>query len=118
MNRIHEAKDGTMVRSKSEVIICNLLAEAGIKYVYEEKLFYDDIHHIEPDFTIELPNGKKIYWEHVGMLGLDSYEENWARKLDIYEKYFPGQMIKTYESGALSKDAESKIEYIKGLLQT
>lgn len=112
LNRIHEAKDGTMVRSKSEVIICNLLAEAGIKYVYEEKLFYEKSHHIEPDFTIELPSGKKIYWEHVGMLGLDSYDENWTKKLDIYEKYYPGQMIKTYESGALSKDAESKIEYI------
>lgn len=116
LNRIHEAKDGTMVRSKSEVIICNLLAEAGIKYVYEEKIFYDDKHHIEPDFTIELPSGKKIYWEHVGMLGLDSYDENWARKLDIYEKYYPGQMIKTYESGVLSKDAESKIEYIKNVI--
>ncbi|MBP3366711.1 MAG: ATP-dependent DNA helicase RecQ [Treponema sp.] len=116
LNRIYQAKDGTMVRSKSEVIISNLLSEAGIKYEYEKKLFYDDIHHIEPDFTIVLPDNKEIYWEHVGMLGLDDYDENWKKKLDIYEKYYPNQMIKTYESGVLSKNAGENIEYIKKLM--
>ena len=97
----------------NEIIICNLLNEHKIKYEYERKLFYDEKHHIEPDFTIILPDGKEIYWEHVGMLGFDDYDENWARKLDIYKKYYPGQMIKTYESGVLSKDAEKQIEYIE-----
>ena len=106
-----------MVRSKSEIIICNLLNEHKIKYKYEHKLFYDGEHHIEPDFTIVLPDGNEIYWEHVGMLGFEDYDENWVRKINIYEKYYPGQMIKTYESGVLSKDAESKIEYIEGLMK-
>lgn len=117
LGRIYQAKDGTMVRSKSEVIISNLLNEHKIKYEYEHKLFYDGEHHIEPDFTIVLPDGKEIYWEHVGMLGFEEYDENWARKIDIYEKYYPGQMIKTYETGVLSKEAEKNIEYIEGLMK-
>lgn len=117
LGRIYQAKDGTMVRSKSEIIICNLLNEHKIKYEYEHKLYYDGEHHIEPDFTIVLPDKKEIYWEHVGMLGFEDYDENWARKIDIYEKYYPGQMIKTYESGVLSKEAEKNIEYIEGLIK-
>lgn len=109
---IYETKDGTHVRSKSEVIISNLLAEAGLKYKYEEKLPYKDGKWIEPDFTV-YHDGKTYYWEHVGMLGKEDYDENWSKKIDIYNQYFPGQMIKTYESGVLSQDAERIIQMIK-----
>ena len=111
--RIHETVDGNYVRSKSEVIICNLLHEAGVSYQYEEKLFYEDDRWIEPDFTIHLPSGKTVYWEHVGMLGKETYDTNWKRKLDIYDEFFPGQMVKTYESGALSADARKMILKLK-----
>ena len=117
LGRIYEAKDGTKVRSKSEIIICNLLNDANIKYEYEKHLCYDENNHIEPDFTITLPNGKEIYWEHVGMLGIESYDENWTKKLAIYNKYYPDQLIKTYESGSLSKDASEKIEYLKSFMK-
>jgi ATP-dependent DNA helicase RecQ len=33
--------------------------------------------------------------------------------MDIYEKYFPGQLIKTYGIGAISSDAEKIIRKIK-----
>lgn len=72
--RIYKANDGTQVRSKSEVIISNLLSAAGIKYEYEKKLYYSKDKWIEPDFTIELPNGKELYWEHIGMLGREEYD--------------------------------------------
>src|SRR5690606_40938403 len=36
---IHEAPSGDMVRSKSEVIIANLLHQAGIPFTYEEPLY-------------------------------------------------------------------------------
>ena len=47
------------------------------------------------------------------MLGNESYSENWSNKMDIYEKYFPGQLIKTYESGVISIDAEKIIHRMK-----
>ena len=44
------------------------------------------------------------------MLGKEDYDSNWLHKLDVYEEYYSGQMVKTYESGALSKDAKQIIE--------
>ena len=112
LGRIYTTLDGNLVRSKSEVIICNLLATARIAYKYEEPLLYGDGKRISPDFTIYLPDGTIRYWEHLGMLGNEEYDARWADKLQIYERYFPGQLIKTYESGTLSKDVE---KLIKGL---
>ena len=114
--RIYKTNDGTQVRSKSEVIISNLLSAAGITYEYEKKLYYTEDKWIEPDFTIVLPCGKQIYWEHVGMLGREEYDARWGDKIDIYKKYFPDSMVKTYESGALSRDASELIEKIKQLM--
>ena len=111
---IYETADGKHVRSKSEVIISNLLYHANIKYEYEEKLFYTDKKWIEPDFTLYVGN-RIYYWEHVGMLGKEDYDEHWSEKIDIYNQYFPKQMIKTYESGALSQDVERLIKDILGL---
>ena len=113
LNRIYKTVDGNMVRSKSEVIICDLLSKACIKYEYERLLEYEPGKVINPDFTIFLEGGKELYWEHIGMLGNEKYSENWSRKMDIYEKYFPGQLLKTYESGAISVDAEKIINKIK-----
>jgi ATP-dependent DNA helicase RecQ len=113
---IYKTLDGNQVRSKSEVIICDLLAKAGIKYEYEKLLEYEPGKNINPDFTIFLDNGKELYWEHIGMLGLEEYSKNWSNKLDIYEKYFPDQLLKTYESGVISNDAEKLIDKIKNMM--
>ena len=113
LNRIYKTCDGNQVRSKSEVIICDLLAKSGIKYEYERLLEYEPGKKINPDFTIFLKGGRELYWEHIGMLGNEKYSEDWSNKMDIYEKYFPGRLLKTYESGAISSDAEKLIERIK-----
>ena len=113
LNRIYKTMDGNQVRSKSEVIICDLLAKSGIKYEYERLLEYEPGKNINPDFTIFLKEGKELYWEHIGMLGDEKYSQDWSNKMDIYEKYFPGQLLKTYESGVISKDAEDMIEKLK-----
>lgn len=115
LKRIYKTIDGNDVRSKSEVIICNLLYNAGIRYKYEEVLEYEPGKIINPDFTIMLSNGKKVYWEHVGMLGNEKYDSDWSHKMEIYEKYYPGLLYRTYETGALSRDAEMIIEKIKQL---
>ena len=75
-------------------------------------MFYEPGKWIEPDFTIYKVDGSKVYWEHVGMLGKEDYDLNWAKKIDIYNKYFPGMMVKTYETGVLSDDAKAIIDNI------
>ena len=111
--RIHETADGNHVRSKSEVIICNLLYNAGIEYEYEKNLFYgDDGRHIEPDFTIQC-DGKTYYWEHLGMMNQEKYNSDWGQKIQIYQQYFPGQLIRTYENGVISKQTQEIIEKLK-----
>ena len=113
LNRIYKTVDGNHVRSKSEVIISDLLSKSGLKYEYERLLEYEPGKIINPDFTIFLDNGRTFYWEHIGMLGNEKYSEDWSKKMDIYERYFPGQLLKTYESGAIASDAEKMIERIK-----
>ena len=111
LKRIYETEDGNRVRSKSEVIISNLLYSAHIKYTYEEKLYYgSDGKWIEPDFTFKMKDKTKVFWEHVGLLGTENYDANWLHKMDVYEEYFNGQMVKTYESGVLVNDAKKIIE--------
>lgn len=117
LNRVYKTVDGNHVRSKSEVIICDLLAKSGIKYKYEEPLYYQPGKHIMPDFTIYLKNGDIRFWEHVGMLGNEKYTSNWANKVDIYDTYYPGKLYKTYESGAISVDADAIIKEIEKIDQ-
>lgn len=109
LNRIYSTVKGDRVRSKSEVIIANLLAQKGIPYEYEKPLKYEH-GSIEPDFTIKLSNGKEVYWEHLGMLGVESYDNRWLQKQDIYDKYFGGKLIVTYEGATITNSALDIIE--------
>ena len=112
LNRIYSTVKGDKVRSKSEVIIANLLADNGIDYDYEKKLEYADGGWIEPDFTIKNEDGTELYWEHLGMLGVESYDNRRLRKQDIYEKYFPDKLIITYEGANITNNALDIIKKI------
>ena len=76
------------VRSKSEAIITNTLAERKIPFVYEEelKLFVPGRGEVvlHPDFVIYLPDGKKLIWEHLGLLSNDEYFTAFTDKLKLY----------------------------------
>jgi hypothetical protein len=50
---IHRTSRGELVRSKSEVIIANLLHTLGITYAYEQSFTGQDGSVRYPDFTIE-----------------------------------------------------------------
>ena len=115
LQRIYKTADGNYVRSKSEVIISDLLFKEGIVYKYEERLEYEPGKYICPDFTLYLKDGKQFYWEHVGMLGNEKYTDSWANKVDIYNLHFPGQLLRTYESGAIAHDADRIIKTLLGL---
>ncbi|TGE20884.1 AAA family ATPase [Hymenobacter metallicola] len=84
---IHRTSRGDAVRSKSEVIIANLLHTHGLAYHYESPLELDGIIKY-PDFTIEDDDtGQTYYWEHCGMLHDPAYRRRWEAKLVWYAEH-------------------------------
>ena len=81
----HRAMDGTMMRSKSEVIIANMLIQAGIPFVYEVPISING-EMLLPDFTIlSLIDLKTvIIIEHQGMVFLESYANKFIKSLKLY----------------------------------
>lgn len=113
LNRVYSTLKGDLVRSKSEVIIANLLYSNNIDYEYEKELAYQNGKWIEPDFTILQKDGQTLYWEHLGMLGRESYDKRWLEKIDVYDKYFKGQLVVTYEGATINDSAMAIINRIK-----
>lgn len=84
---IHRTARGEMVRSKSEVIIADHLANKGIEYFYERPLTIDGVTKY-PDFTVEdMESGVTYYWEHCGMLHVPSYRRRWEEKIEWYRSH-------------------------------
>lgn len=98
---IHQTLAGHLVRSKSEVMIANMLYQNKIPYIYERGLSLDT-NIFFPDFTICHPLTFEIYyWEHFGMMDNQSYCEHAYNKLKIYSyhKIVPTiNLITTYEN--------------------
>jgi len=112
LGKIHKTMNGIWVRSKSEVIIANILFHSNIDFTYEEKLYYTKTKWKEPDFTIR-HNGKIWYWEHLGMLGDLQYDEDWQEKKLIYEKLgIVDKVITTKESAVLCNQVHEIINKI------
>ena len=85
-NLIHEASDGTMLRSKSELLIYQQLLSKGLTPVYEKKLSINEVEKT-PDFTIEIDEtGEVFYWEHCGLMFDVNYEKRWKEKLKWYRE--------------------------------
>lgn len=85
---IHKTLKGELVRSKSEVIIANMLYEAGIAYEYEKELDLKEDRIKIPDFTIDdAESGMLFYWEHCGMMTDSHYRKRWEDKKAVYEKH-------------------------------
>lgn len=83
-NLVYKTEKGEMVRSKSEVIIANMLYENHIPYTYEKELNVGGFKKI-PDFTIEdEESGDVWYWEHCGMINDENYEKRWKAKERLY----------------------------------
>ncbi|WP_344938925.1 ATP-dependent RecD-like DNA helicase [Actinomadura miaoliensis] len=81
---IHAAANGVLVRSKNEVIVANILEKlVPGRWQYEHPLTLNG-KTLRPDFTIVAPDGRTLYWEHLGMLQKESYRESWQRKEDWY----------------------------------
>jgi len=81
---IHRTTRGDAVRSKSEVIIANLLHAAKVDYHYESPLELGGVVKY-PDFTIEDDDtGVTYYWEHCGLLHDPAYRRRWEDKREWY----------------------------------
>ena len=118
---IHKTSRGEMVRSKSEVIVANILDKLGIDYVYEEPLRIQNKIYI-PDFTLRY-QGKIAYLEHLGMLGDKVYEKHWKeKKMHYHESNISeeqGNLIITKDGsdGSLDSTAiENKLQIWKGTI--
>lgn len=112
LGKIHKTESGIWVRSKSEVIIANILYRSNIDFQYEEKLYYADTQWKEPDFTIR-HNGNTWYWEHLGLLGDEQYNENWQEKKQIFKDLGVfDNVITTKESAVLSNQVNELIKKI------
>ncbi len=106
-NLIHRTERGEMVRSKSELVIANIVNSMGLHYHYERP--YEGANKPGkrwPDFSFIDPAGDLIIWEHLGRLDLNTYREDWARKRGWYldNDFIDGETLFTTtesERGAL-----------------
>ncbi len=112
-NRRFETEQGEQVRSKSEVIIANILYQhkKDILYKYERPLeiIVNGKHKVFfPDFTIlNVHTGKCIYWEHVGRMDDPYYTGEFAKKMNAYiaNDLLPGRdIILTFETMGVPLD--------------
>ena len=89
-NLRYETAQGDMVRSKSEVIIADILYRnrKDILYKYERPLEVIESGRqklIYPDFTIiNKHTGKIIYWEHAGRMDDSYYANDFIKKINTY----------------------------------
>jgi hypothetical protein len=120
---IHLTLRGHMVRSKSELVIANMLYQMDIDYQYEPR--FEGILEpglARPDFMFADPAGDPIIWEHLGMLSRDDYRHSWENKRDWYlnNGFVEGVNLFTTqddEKGGLDSDKVRKTaEQIKELV--
>ena len=91
----YPTSDGTKVKTLSEVIAYDRFVNAGLVPVYERPLPANDYGpNLYPDFTILSPVDMKteIIVEYVGMLDLQKYREDFAKRIYRYMQngYIPG----------------------------
>ncbi len=91
-----KTSNGLYVRSKNEMTIYEMLQFFKLNVRYEMALELEETIHetdgtvtvrkvtIYPDFTIFLPDGTVIYWEHFGLLDRDEYRGDFTDKLKLY----------------------------------
>ena len=121
---IHRTEKGHLVRSKSELVIANMLFQLGIPYEYERVLDGTTAAgRLRPDFSFVTADGDLIVWEHLGMLSRPDYRRGWDWKRAWYGKngFAEGKTLftSTEEDGKGLDSAELKKTAltIRGLLE-
>ena len=98
---IHRTERGELVRSKSELVIANLLYHHNLPYHYEKPLKLSSGQWIHPDFSFADPGGDPIAWEHLGMMAKKEYSDGWSRRRAQYlaSGFVLGENLFTSEDG-------------------
>ncbi len=80
-----ETDRGEYVRSKSELMIANMLSKKNIPYKYECQLVLRNGKIYYPDFTtLNVSKRKVVYWEHRGMMDDKEYAKQAVQKIKTY----------------------------------
>ena len=99
---------GERVRSKSEVLIADMLYRMGVPYRYECPVNLEGLGTVHPDFMVLNTATRKVYlWEHFGRMEDPKYSARTLNKLNAYYRtgYYPGEnMIMTFESANVPID--------------
>ena len=85
-NLVYSTDNGERVRSKSEMMIANLLYAMQLPYQYEKPLRFNG-KTVFPDFTIlDTESRTEVYFEHFGLMDQEDYRTAALRKIKDYEK--------------------------------
>ena len=99
------------VRSKSEIIIANLLNAKKVPYHYEYPLRLSNGVTIHPDFfCLNKRTRQEFYWEHCGMMDDPTYTTNFTQRISDYSKssIIPGKnLILSFETTSLPLETKS-----------
>ena len=112
---------GEHVRSKSEVIIANILNRMGVPYYYEFPLKLKNNVTVHPDFCcLNLRTRKEIFWEHFGLMDDNNYSNNAVKKIRNYTEngYFAGDsFIYTMETSDQTLNTKEIEKIVKNYLK-
>jgi len=112
----YENSKGIKMRSKSEVLISNILDELGIPYLYEKPLKLSKYKTVSPDFTLlDMRTRQEVYLEHLGMLDNMDYVEKNMNKIRAYEEagiYIGSRLLISHEA----RNAQFNAKSVKGML--
>ena len=90
------------MRSKSEIIIANILNKNGIPYRYECPIKLKSGETYYPDFMVlNVRERKEMYWEHLGLMGDYDYRERNLAKILKYEAnglFMGDKLLLTFET--------------------
>ena len=125
--KIYETDRGEMVRSKSEVIIANLLYKhrKDLDYKYERPLRLQAKNGeeitIHPDFTIiNKHTGEIYYYEHAGKMDDPKYATDFVKKMELYmaNNIWQGkELLVTYEAAGAPLSTQCVRKMVARLVQ-
>ena len=124
-NLVYKTDKGENVRSKSELIIANMLNRNSkdLRYKYErplELLINGEKRIVYPDFTVlNIHTGKITYWEHAGMMDNPKYASSFVGKVNTYLENGIIQginLIFTYETSENPLNTQYVLAMIDGLI--
>lgn len=119
---VYKTKGKENVRSKSELMIANMLYDLGIPYKYEKELRLRDGSVKYPDFT--LLNAKErceLYWEHAGLLESEGYRHAFFRKISDYSRngiHVGANLIVTIETEECPLDTSAIREMLQMIFRS